>query len=407
MIEGFNDSPPSSEDVNSEEELPREGSPDELDTGRSHRLFNGHSNSRKLPGGIQDESQSNAIKKDSQGKGQGGEALENTEPELPKDQADIPSFLPSRAKVGSSIIPFKANTAVSLSSLPGQTSAQDVYSSSDDSESNTGSYSILKTETSYAQNSKDNNGAPVYLVNNNSSKDAHDFLPHSQSQTDADESARDESGAILEIENLVRSLEMDETDTLEPNTNSDIQCDKTDIVIAKNTRSPNIPIQSHEDRPVLQATHVTKGTYKGPMKTVETGDIDFSQQKKRFEALRRKFNEPGHFNTDEDSDNDSDKLEVEYKIPQDNIARVEVPLQSHGNEDRYVPGKYSHSANRPQLQTGKSLKYLISITSRISSLGNRIGPFCLCVCECVWGCGRGGYGTYIVWNHMASWCDLM
>ena len=361
MIEGFKDSPPSSEDVNSEEELPREGSPDELDTGHSHRLFNGHPNSRNLPSGIQDQSQNNASKfelhshgaQNSQGKDRVGEALEDTKPELPKDQTDIPNFLTSRAKVGSSIIPFKANTAVSLNSLPGETGVHDVYSSSDESESNTGSYSIVKTEASYAQYPKDDSGASVYLVNNNSSKDAHDFSPHSQSQIDADESARDESGAILEIENLVRSLEMDGADLPEPNTDSDILCDKTHVVISKNTSSPNIPLKSHEERPVPQANDITKGTFQGPMKTVETEEINFSQQKKRFEALRRKFNEPGHFNQDENSDNDDDSVQVEYKLPQDNVSKVEVPLHSYQNQDPKPPGRYSHSADRMQQQNGE------------------------------------------------------
>ena len=171
-------------------------------------------------------------------------------------------------------------------------------------------------------------------------KDVHDSIVLSSQTHEKNKHDGGENGAMSKLDSNCKSLDTNESDNVAQEINMDRNTRKDDELMIAISGSGRISLVPTDECKVT-TTLLHKGSYVGPTEQKKSPDTGFNDQKKRFEALRQKFNEPaGTFKNNSDSDSELDHQEnAENSLSTHRHAEyVEVPandkcIDSHSREE--------------------------------------------------------------------------
>ena len=188
------------------------------------------------------------------------------------------------------------------------------------------------TESSSERRNGDRNVA----LHSDNSKDIPDSIVFRSQVSRHNEPIRGENGATSGLDSDFTSLDTKQSDMVAQDTDMDRNAHKDDELIVSISGSGKISLVPADEPKKPSAVSLQKGSYVGPAEHKKPTDTGFSDQKKRFEALRKKFNEPGSFSKSSDSDSEENRQEKRDE-PQSIVEkRVEVPLPDKSNREDHT-----------------------------------------------------------------------
>ena len=176
------------------------------------------------------------------------------------------------------------------------------------------------------------NGDKNVALHSDNSKDFHDsIISRSQVSSRHSEPIRGENGAT--------SLDTKQSDMVAQDTDMDRNTHTDDELMVSISGSGKISLVPADEPKKPSAVFLQKGSYVGPAEHKKPTDTGFSNQKKRFEALRKKFNEPGSFSKSS-SDSDSEENRQERRdepqpIVEKHVDHVQVPLPDKSSREEH------------------------------------------------------------------------
>ena len=195
-----------------------------------------------------------------------------------------------------------------------------------------------RTESS----TENRNGNENFALHSENSKDIHDSIVFRSQVSGHNEPIRWENGATSGLDSDFKSLDTKQSDMVAQDTDMDCDAHKDDELMVSICGSGKISlVPSDEPRKPTAVSH-QKGSYVGPAEHKKASDTGFSDQKKRFEALRKKFSEPGNFSkssSDSDSEENRQKKRDEPEVVvQKHVDHEQVPLPDKNSreEDPHV-----------------------------------------------------------------------
>ena len=198
----------------------------------------------------------------------------------------------------------------------------------------------LNGRTESRTDTESRNGSKNFALHSENSKDIHDSIVFRSQVTGHNEPIRGENGATLRLDGDFKSLDTKQSDMVAQYTDMDRNTHKDDELMVSISGSGKISlVPADEPRKPTVISH-QKGSYVGPAEHKKASDTGFSDQKKRFEALRKKFSEPGSFSkSSSDSDSEENRQNrTDEPQQQKHIDHKPVPLPDKNSreEDSHV-----------------------------------------------------------------------
>ena len=185
------------------------------------------------------------------------------------------------------------------------------------------------------------NGDKNVALHSDNSKDIPDSIVFRSQVSRHNEPIRGENGATSGLDGDFTSLDTKQSDMVAQDTDMDRNAHKDDELMVSISGSGKISLVPADEPKKPSAISLQKGSYVGPAEHKKPTDTGFSDQKKRFEALRKKFSEPGSFSkSSSDSDSDSEENRQEsadepQSIVEKYVDHAQVPLPDKSSSEEH------------------------------------------------------------------------